>query len=134
MFSRSDFPDFKTEAAETLERHGPPPMTEEENAAWEAKRRKTEAEIATAYEEGASLSKLQSSFPSVSESQIRRAIAAVNYSRQFPNPNDESLFLYDLEQKCCHRCRNEYLSESYRKWRMGKKLRLPKLPNCVHRA
>jgi hypothetical protein len=132
MFNRSDFPDFMTEASYTRERHGPPPMSPEERAAGESQRQKTEAEIVLAYDRGASVTAIQSSFPSVSSSRIRRIIAALNYSRRFPDQSAEPQFLRELKEKLCPKCYGLYITGDFERFRAGKRSSFPEPPDCPH--
>ena len=134
MFSRNDFPDFMTESSYIRERHGPLPMTAEERAAWEAERLKTEKEILSAYDSGASIAVLKRSFPSMSVTRIRRIIATATYSRRFPDKRSEAQFFRELKERNCTRCFNEYLAGPFRSWSMGKRLTFPAPPGCPHRS
>lgn len=66
MFSNRDFPDCMTESAYIRERHGPPPVTPAQHAAWEAANRRLQGAIVAAYNETKSLPGVAKKFSDVS--------------------------------------------------------------------
>lgn len=132
MFSRRDFPDYKTEAAFIRERHGPPAATPDEIASREAETRRIEGEVIAAYDDGVSVSAINKSFRHVGLYRIRRAIARANFSRRFVDEASQAAYLQDLRNKSCDECLTRYLSGPWRNWAIGKRLTFPEPEQCVH--
>jgi hypothetical protein len=132
MFSRRDFPDYKTEAASIRERHGPPAPTPDEIAAREAETRRIEGEVMAAYDDGVSVSAINKSFQHVGLYRIRQVIARANFSRRFADDASQAAFLQNLRNERCDECLARYLSGPWRNWAIGKRLTFPEPDQCSH--
>jgi hypothetical protein len=132
MFNRRDFPDFMTDAAVLLEKHGPPPMSREEMAERNAERAQDEAEILAAYDRGTSVYAILKLFRSVGLYRIRLIIATANLLRRFPNKAAQVAFSQQLSSHLCKECIAAYFSGPWRNWGLGKRLTFPEPPPCQH--
>jgi hypothetical protein len=134
MFNRRDFPDYKTEAAVARDRHGPPALTNEEQAALEAARQSMAREIIAAYDGGSKLVAIVAEFAEIGSYRIRQIIAKKNFERAFPDQNVLGSFREDLERSLCSGCLAAYFAFEgpWERWLRGQRLTLPRPPVCLH--
>jgi hypothetical protein len=131
MFNRRDFPDYMTESAYIRERHGPPPMTPEQHARWEAALRQQEIDIVAAYDSSESLAAVARRF-GVTPYRVSRVIAKVTFERRFPTRESATSFLAGLYERLCRKCYYSYVVGQWQAWVGGRRATFPNPPACPH--